>query len=340
MWGHLLRPGIVALSVLALAGCGAETTGPTPPATQVPSTPELVVGSDTWINRADMPGVARWDFATATVKNAAGQSVLYTIGGCTDIRAPRNSVAAYNVATNTWLGRAPLPGLRCSPNGAGVIDGRIYVTGGIYLQRGTSNLYVYDPATNTWKEKATIPINGGSYGGVTDVLNRRLYVYADCVDIHNCDFAGPGFYRYDPDTDRWTVLARTQWSHRYGVGGFIGGKFYLVGGFGVKYIEMYNPATNHWTTVGSIPRLRQRAAGAVLGGQLYMMGGTEKVNLDSVATIARVNAYDPVTNKWSLKASLPTPRTGVVGARVSVNGQTRIQVVGGYEPRNNLQYIP
>jgi hypothetical protein len=339
MSSHLLRPGIVTLTALALAACGSDTTEPTLPATRVPSAPEAAVTSNAWVYRADMPGVARWKFATATVKNTAGQSVLYAIGGSTAVLggASRNSVQAYNAATNTWLGRSPLPQLRSSPNGAGVIDGKIYVSGGRVRQVDWNNLYVYNPATNTWREKAGMPVSGS--GGVTDVLSRRLYVYTEC---DRCDPAGPRFFRYNPDTDRWTVLAPPKGSHDFGVGGFIGGKFYLVGGFATTDLEVYDPATNQWTTVGSIPRLRQLAAGAVLGGQLYMIGGMEHVNPDSVAVITRVNAYDPITNKWRLKAPLPTPRDGIVAGRVSAvpGGPTRIEVVGGYEPGNNLQYIP
>jgi N-acetylneuraminic acid mutarotase len=327
--------------MLAVAACGADTTQPNPTADPLPGTPAAAATANTWIYKADMPGVARWRFATATVRNAAGQSVLYAIGGCNASGGSRNTVKAYNAITNTWVGRAQLPALRCAPNGAGVIDGKIYVTGGYYRQAATANLYLYNPATNTWIEKATMPVGGGTAEGVTDVLNRRLYVYTDCQDIRHCDSYGPRFLRYNPDTDRWTVLAKPKFDHQAGVGGFIGGKFYLMGGFDVTDIEMYDPATNQWTTVGSLPLLRQSAASAMLGGQLYMIGGSERINDDSVAVIARVNAYDPVTKRWSVKAPLPTPMAGVVAGRVSgPDGRTRIEVVGGYEPGNNLQYIP
>ena len=49
-----------------------------------------------------MRSVERYDFAAATVTNAAGQSILYTIGGRSATGGPLTKVMAYNPATNTW----------------------------------------------------------------------------------------------------------------------------------------------------------------------------------------------------------------------------------------------
>ena len=43
---------------------------------------------------------------------------------------PLAKVTAYNVATNTWTDRRPLPVPLAWSNGAGVINGKIYVSGG------------------------------------------------------------------------------------------------------------------------------------------------------------------------------------------------------------------
>ncbi len=122
-----MLPTLLAVGSCALISCAEEATQPD----QSAGTPELAVTSNTWLKRTDMPGEARFGFAMATVTNAAGQSVVYVIGGCT-VKGGygRRTVSAYNVATNTWTRRASLPLLRCATNGGGVIDGTIYVTGG------------------------------------------------------------------------------------------------------------------------------------------------------------------------------------------------------------------
>jgi len=52
------------------------------------------------------------------------------------------------------------------------------------------------------------------------------------------------------------------------------------------------------------------------------------------------SAYDPSTNTWTGLAQMPAPRVYQTGARVLVNGQPRLQVVGGPRPGNSLQYVP
>ena len=102
--------GIVLLNVTACSETATEpdnlTLGPPLAA---------VTASNTWIARADMPGTERWHLTVATIPNAAGQSILYTIGGKTSSSdfdgngGSLDKVQAYNVATNTWSPRAALP---------------------------------------------------------------------------------------------------------------------------------------------------------------------------------------------------------------------------------------
>jgi N-acetylneuraminic acid mutarotase len=104
---------------------------------------------------------------------------------------------------------------------------------------------------------------------------------------------------------------------------------------------VYDPATNRWTSKTPLPRARWGAANAVLNGKLYVMGG---VRPDSVTaqrdTLRETIVYDPATDKWTVRASLPVRRSGITGSKVLVNGQPRIEVIGGVAPNNNVQYIP
>ena len=74
----------------------------------------------------------RWGLAVADVPNAAGQSILYAIGGQTATGTPLGRVQAYNVATNTWTWKASLPLPLSETNGAGVINGKIYISAGLF----------------------------------------------------------------------------------------------------------------------------------------------------------------------------------------------------------------
>ena len=359
-----LIPGALALSMAWVSGCGENSTEPTP-AEPTPSGPEWAVASNSWITRAALP-TARTSLALATVTNAAGESVVYAIGGATTTYpvTPLRKVTAYNVATNAWTDRRPLPVPLAWSNGAGVINGKIYVSGG-FSENGdappTRALYVYDPGTNTWARKRDLPAivdashdwTVGSYG-VTGVIRNKLYVVTHCSsrmyytenDICEGDLTGPRLFRYNPVTDRWATLAPPFDSEvTASAGGVIGGKFYVMGGdhHGNGRLSVYDPATNQWTPKTPLALARSQAATAVLGDKLYVMGGSRiRNNLWEVLDITIV--YDPVTDLWTRRASLPSPRLGMEGTTVLRFGRPRIEVVGGDGPgglaESNLQYVP
>jgi N-acetylneuraminic acid mutarotase len=362
---RLLLPSLLTLGALGLAGCGEVTpTEPTVPTQPTVTGPELAVASNSWITRADML-TSRTDLAVATVTNPAGQSVVYAMGGRNWNGVPIAVNAAYNVATNTWTFQRGLPVPLAFSNGAGVINGKIYVSGGLSnyaLDDIQLGLYVYDPASNSWTRKHDLPIIKSDYDvsylfgarGVTGVIAGKLYVFTACfvqdwaplpLAEENCG-RGPGFFRYNPATDQWTILpspfgAETRSPY---AGGVIGGKFYVTGGSvntTKAWFAVYDPSTNRWTPKTSLDLNRPGAATAVLQSKLYVMGGSRYIAARHAWEAVDWNSvYNPITDVWTRRASLPSPRTGIAGSKVVVNGQPRIEVVGGSLPGNNLQYVP
>jgi N-acetylneuraminic acid mutarotase len=350
-----LRPSVLAIGAIWLAACTNDTTTE-PTSTAQPAAPmtELAVASNSWITRANMP-TNRIDLAAATVTNAAGQSIVYAIGGVTRIGTPLSTVTAYNVATNTWTFRHTLPLPLAGSNGAGVINGKIYVSGG-YSDYGGDfprpSLYVYDPATNTWTQKRDIPVVTGDVDryaagrGVTGVINGKLYVVSGCFTPMDpwgyFELCNPLFFRYTPATDQWVRLpspfAESTSVSGPSIGGVISGKFYVMAR---ASFAVYDPATNRWTPRTPLGLPRPGAGSAVLGGKLYVVGGMRyNAAKGGSDTLDITIVYDPVTDAWTRRASLPSPRRGIAATKVFLNGNARIEVVGGNAPGNNIQYIP
>jgi len=353
--------GLLALGAFGLTACEDEATGPSPTVEPGATAPELAVASNSWIVRATMPQF-RTGVAAATVTNAAGQSIVYAIGGRNPIwNNPQATVTAYNATTNTWTVRRPLPVRLASTNGAGVIKGKIYISGGCTDRKcdfPTDALYMYDPGTDTWTQKRAPPVDTTNSGpndnegyadgdGVTGVINDMLYVVSGCFMadaphgyFESCD---PLFYRYNPATDKWVALPRPStvvghvWSPN--LSGVIDGKFYVMGN---GWFAVYDPATNKWTKLTTgFAKGRFGAASAVLGAKLYVIGGMRNNDaMDATDTLAVTVRYDPTTGRWLRLADLPSPRTGIAASKVFVNGKARIEVVGGSGIGNNLQYIP
>ena len=330
-------------TAIAALGCGEDGGSPTGPGTAPTSIPisEAGVQANTWTTRANMQ-TDRWFVATATFPDQVGGASLYVIGGWNERGAPLGKVQVYDPARNTWTTKAPLPhnvaGL--GNNGAVVINGLVYVPGGMRNAYSLNYLQVYNPVTNTWVDKAPMPqIPGAGWEGlsfgVSGAIGGKLYVLGHLLVHALADLA---FERYDPLTDTWTFLPLPAIDPGGDLAaGVLNKKFYVEGG---GILQVYDPATNRWTVKASMPVPRVGGtAFAAVDNKLYVAGGQVYAN-GTYINVGRVDVYDPGTNTWSRRPDIPRVERGLSGGRVVVNGRPRLEVVGGIRPGNNLQYVP
>src|SRR6266498_657763 len=122
--------------------------------------------------------------------------------------------------------------------------------------------------------------------------------------------------------------------------GTVNGVIYAIGGSGT--VEAFDPATNTWTTKAPMPTPRFGFAVAAANGMIYAVGGTIVENRGDRLT-GTVEAYDPMTNTWTSKAPMPTPRQSLGVAQVNgvlyaIGGSGEIGNVEGteaYDPVTN-----
>lgn len=76
--------------------------------------------------------------------------------------------------------------------------------------------------------------------------------------------------------------------------------------------EEYDPATDMWSFKKPMPTPREYFGIAVYQNKIYCMGGVSSIGYYSNGSITGVNeVYDPATDTWETKASIPTPRRGL-----------------------------
>lgn len=179
------------------------------------------------------------------------------------------------------------------------------------------------------------------------------------------DPLGPVFHSEGRTGKRWVEGGTVpMWSRSAGATATApDGRMYLVGGLGKrKYsgegwmkdrvlaaLEIYDPETEQWSEAAPMKVARQQL-GAAFGpdGKLYVFGGCScvgglsykpgdaeserRAQAESEAmkhSVALTEAYDPVTNTWSDRAPIPTPRMSL-SAAAGLDG--KIYVIGG-QPR-------
>ncbi len=170
-------------------------------------------------------------------------------------------VEVYDPATNTWEERRPMRRPRQEFAGAFGPDGKLYVFGG-YGHRGSvheedyasaaefeaagremrafgkealRSVEAYDPATDTWSERAPMPEGRHAMGAALGA-DGRIYVIGGAVSYSN-PIGSSSVFVYDPKTDRWEAgpsLRHARFHHAVAVDP--AGKIYAVGG-----IENHRP---------------------------------------------------------------------------------------------------
>ncbi len=103
---------------------------------------------------------------------------------------------------------------------------------------------------------------------------------------------------------------------------------------GSRLLE-YDPSTNRWTQK-RLPNFASEvwrgSMTVVMLSHLYLFGAPD------------IFIYDPASDTWETKPLLTKfsywADYELTAARVFLNGQPRVEVIGGYRPGNNQQYIP
>lgn len=216
-----------------------------------------------------------------------------------------------------WTKKHKLPTVR-SEVYAAAANGKLYVIGGQNAER--NDLYVndeYDPATDTWRERAGMP-HGMNHSAMTS-LDGKIYMAGGfAFPIHTG--AHDLFLSYDPASDQWKNLAPLS-SPRASVALIAaGGKIHAIGGRGLDKVtvgthEVYDPANNKWTSAAPLPVARDHAGIVAVDGKIHVVGGRTREPADNTPLH---DIYDPATDTWTGAPPLPEPRSA--GAIVYYRG--------------------
>ena len=232
------------------------------------------------------PALQRWMRGPAmpTARGILSASVidgkLYVVGGieASELTGPTFSdvLEIYDPTANVWMTGPAMPAARAG-HATGVIDGKLYVVGGLtgsMSRSWNSNaLEIYDPIANRWISGPAMATARNS--AAAGVIDGKLYVvggstgseYTNALEV------------YDAVASRWTVGPAMPTGRNGPVAGSIGGIFYVVGGSTASglvssVLEVYDPALQLWTRGPAMPTARGGSSASVIDGKLYVVGGT------------------------------------------------------------------
>jgi len=174
-------------------------------------------------------------------------------------------------------------------------------------------------------------------GYSASMVNGKIYViggYSAGFDLSTVEV-------YDPITNAWSSATPMPNPRKNLTTAVANGKIYAVGGYQttsisgyLSTVEEYNPVTNTWSTKTQMPwPPRQGMVSGTINEKIYVVGGD---NWDRNPMIY-ANEYDPLSDKWSVKESIPTgvtfPASAIVNNKLYViNGSVTYE----YTPSNDI----
>lgn len=255
-----------------------------------------------WIKKADFPGLKR-ERAVAFAIGDYG----YICSGVDSAEAVLNDLWQYNPANDTWTQKADLPGSARRDAVGFTINSKGYVGTGInndesLLGTKLSDFWEYNPATNTWTQKASFPGSGGLgiYFATGFNIDSKGYI---CGGKTGPNTYSSQFWEYKPSIDEWTQRANFPGGVRYQLSSFsVGYNGYV--GLGAnqdvfkKDFWKYNGGTNQWTQIADLPAWERG------GASTFTIGESGFVCLGSNGGVLNdLWEYQPVLDEWFVRAT-------------------------------------
>ncbi len=275
-------------------------------------------------------GGAQDDFANGIATDGTD---LYVVGETRSFTANGNTAGQNDAFVVRYAVTPILTSLAISPVNPviGVGSNKQFTATGTFSD-GSSRALI--GGGGTWAGKAPIPT--ASYAPGAAFVGGKFYAISG--------FATARVGIYDPQGNTWTTGAPLPPDTGFNLRQYAGvtvesGKIYVIGGdtggSGDRATLLrYDPVLNAWTNLPPMPLGPRYGLGAAtLNGKIYAVGGT---TVAAGSYLSRVEEYNPASNTWTTKASMPAARVGaLVGA---ING--RLIVAGGSDAlgATNLTY--
>ncbi|MFN2128278.1 MAG: kelch repeat-containing protein [Anaerolineales bacterium] len=172
-----------------------------------------------------------------------------------------------------------------------------------------------------WTQKADMET--GRHTAVASAVDGKIYVIGG-------RYSETQVSEYDPASDTWTTKYSMPTFRMVHSGIALNGKIYIMGGIPTPFVpalttvEEYEPVSDTWATKTPMLTPRIGHCTSVVDGKIYVIGGMTSGPSFWEGMRDTVEIYDPVTDSWSIGASIPTERayftTSVVDGKIYAIG--------------------
>lgn len=303
----------------------------------------LGIGHKTMKNHQDIEDLQSEE---TTSSSTGGDAVILTTGS--EVYNGYSAQGSVFEGSGFWATKNKLPDGGRSDFQA-VSDGgeHIYLIGGLdHAGTVVDTVSVYDTLLGTYNttlEKLPSP----RYRFGAAYLSGEIFVIGGFDSNENSDAGKPlaTAVAFNVASRTWRTIANTSVPHGDTCAAAIGGKVYVVAGYGIDYetlttVEVYDPSTDSWTAAASLPEPRGDISCTAVDDTLFAVGGyydpSGSWQADSFHNT--LYSYVPGASEWTRKQDMPTARGDKAVTALSTG---RLLVVGGEtHARGEVTQIP
>ena len=222
----------------------------------------------------------------------------------------------------SWSEKEPMPEARADCSSA-VVDDKLYVFGGYAkVTNGKvdvrQNTYVYDPMSDSWMEKASVPGNH-TYVATSCAYDTKVYVFGG---LDSSGVSYKALYIYDTVSDSWSTGADFPVTEGFNSASAVeyNGKIFVIGGGrdgnSSGDVTVYDPLTDTYDTSRTpMPTPRSFFSLSEVNGILYAIGGGNREERCLNVT----EAYEVATDNWVTKTPMPFGRWGLAREHAAID---------------------
>lgn len=335
-----------------LSACGASTDG----------SDSVEVGdpeAGVWEGTTSLPSlrdapvvVALPDGRALLTGGAAGEEIGWSAYSSTYI---------FDAATRLWERSGLLNTARTLTAAAVLLDGRVLVAGGMFMDRESGAPWrvldtaeIWDPQSGVWSRTGPLA-EGRLHASAVTLADGRVLIVGGPENRESNPVPLASAEVFDPASGRWASAGKLASALRgFALVALPDGGAIAVGGFGglgtgrsyLSTVERFDPESNTWSAADSLPYPVAGASGIRLAdGRVLLAGGSvrepELIDADAGTYVSGLTAdavlYDPRTGTWTSTTSMPSPRAGA-SAVLLPDGS--VVVVGGSASEGEFNSTP
>ncbi|KAJ0000176.1 hypothetical protein NQD34_012018 [Periophthalmus magnuspinnatus] len=229
-------------------------------------------------------------------------SVLYVIGGLTTnakYSQVTSTVYTLSLKTNQWRLAEPMLQPRFAHQTLSYLH-FIFVLGGLGSDRRvTASVERFNSMFNQWESMAPIP--EAVLHPAVAATNQRIYMFGGEDAMQNPVRL---IQVYHIARNMWSKMENRTVKNVSAPAAVIDDKIYIIGGYTRRMIA-YDTKSNRFIKCANLKERRMHHSVSVLNNKLYVTGGRYINSHDVIQDSDAFESYDPKTDTWTSKSSLP-----------------------------------